>query len=284
MRSLRQIKDLISNMANEREINGQILLRNYMMERLLERIALSKYKENFILKGGMLVSSLVGIESRTTVDMDTTIKRKAVNKELILRIFEEIVAIDIDDRVILNLKKIDEIRDEADYTGYRLSLEAKIDTARIPLKVDITIGDEITPKEVLYKYKLLIEERAIEIYSYNIETVLAEKLETIISRNITNTRMRDFYDIYILLKSKEDDINPEILKNALSATAEVRGSNYLLEQGKEMIDDVLTDKVIQSHWTRYQKKYEYASEVSWNMVKKSIYRIWFLKEKSNYIE
>lgn len=284
MRSLRQIKDLISNMANEREINGQILLRNYMMERLLERIALSKYKENFILKGGMLVSSLVGIESRTTVDMDTTIKRKAVNKELIVRIFEEIVAIDIDDRVILNLKKIDEIRDEADYTGYRLSLEAKIDTARIPLKVDITIGDEITPKEVLYKYKLLIEERAIEIYSYNIETVLAEKLETIISRNITNTRMRDFYDIYILLKSKEDDINPEILKNALSATAEVRGSNYLLEQGKEMIDDVLTDKVIQSHWTRYQKKYEYASEVSWNMVKKSIYRIWFLKEKSNYIE
>ena len=276
MRSLRQIKDMIKNIAKDKKLNSQVLLRNYMMERLLERISLSKYNKNFILKGGMLVSSFVGIESRMTVDMDTTIKDKALNITTIKEVLFDIMSLDIGDGVIFTLEKIDEIRDEADYTGYRVSIESRLDAARIPLKIDITTGDKITPKEQLHQYELFLENRTIEIYSYNIETVLAEKLETIISRNVTKTRMRDFYDIYILLSRLTENINDSIFRDALQATADSRGSKKFLKDGMEVIQEVLHDEIIKSHWQRYQKKYEYAKEVSWEMISKSLEELWFL--------
>lgn len=276
MRSLRQIKYMIKNVAKDKKLNSQVLLRNYMMERLLERISLSKYNKNFILKGGMLVSSFVGIESRMTVDMDTTIKDKALNITTIKEVLIDIMSLDIEDGVSFTLEKIDEIRDEADYTGYRVSIESKLDTARIPLKVDITTSDKITPKEKLHQYKLLLENRTIEIYSYNIETVLAEKFETIISRNVTNTRMRDFYDIFILLSVLIENIDASIFRDALQATADSRGTIKLLKNGKEVIEEVLSDDIINSHWLRYQRKYEYAKSVHWEMISESLEKLWLL--------
>lgn len=200
MKNLRQLKDLIKNMSRENNINAQILLRNYMLERLLERISLSDFGDKFILKGGMLIAALVGIDMRSTVDMDATIKSYPVTKESIEDAFDNILSVSIDDGVSMEFKGIEDIRTEDEYNGFRVSLEARMENARIPLKVDITIGDKITPKEVIYTFKLLLEDRSIDILAYNIETVIAEKLETIISRGIANTRMRDFYDIYILLK------------------------------------------------------------------------------------
>ncbi len=274
MRTLRQIKDLINNMAKKKNINPQILLRNYMMERLLERIASSPYKENFILKGGMLVSSLIGVESRSTVDMDTTMKQKAVTLDSIKTIFEDIITIDLDDGVTFIVKKVDEIRDEADYSGFRVSIDAKLENAKIPIKVDITTGDEITPKEVSYAYSLLLEERSIEILSYNIETVLAEKFETIITRGTANTRMRDFYDVYILHRLQSEKINLGTLKEALIGTVNRRGTFRVLQNGDEIIEDVLTSEVMSISWKRYQKKYPYAADTSWEQVGDSVKFLW----------
>lgn len=274
MRTLRQIKDLINNMAKKNSINPQILLRNYMMERLLERIALSPYNENFILKGGMLVSSLVGVESRSTVDMDTTMKRKTITLESIQKTFEDIITIDLEDGVIFDIKKVDEIRDEAEYSGFRVSIDAKLESARIPVKVDITTGDEITPKEVTHMYQLLLEKRAIEILSYNIETVLAEKFETIITRSTANTRMRDFYDLYILHKVQSEKIDLAILKEALIATANKRGTFHVLQNGNQIIEDVLASDIMSVSWKRYQKKYSYASDISWDQIGSSVRLLW----------
>jgi len=280
VRSLRQVKDLINNLAKDKNINAQILLRNYMMERILERIALSDYKENFILKGGMLVTSLVGVESRSTVDMDTTMKRKAVSAETVKAAFDMILSLDIDDGVTFEFIKLDEIRDEDEYSGFRVAITAQFGTAKIPLKIDITSGDEITPEEVLYRYKLLLENRVIDVYAYNLETVLAEKIETIISRSITNTRMRDFYDIYILLETYKETIDFDVLSNALKATATKRGTIQLISDGEEIIKEVLSDSIMESHWNRYHEKYNYASGISWKVIGDSLSEIW--KQVSSY--
>ena len=274
MRTLRQIKDLINNMAKKKNINPQILIRNYMMERLLERIASSPYKENFILKGGMLISSLIGVESRSTVDMDTTMKQKAVTLKSIKTIFNDIISIDIDDGVMFVVKKIEEIREDADYSGFRVSIDAKFENAKIPIKVDITTGDVITPKEVHYTYSLLLEDRSIEILSYNIETVLAEKFETIITRGTANTRMRDFYDVYILYHLQIEKIDLSVLKEALIASTNSRGTFQVIQNGDEIIEDVLISKFMSNSWEKYQKKHLYASDISWEQIGDSVKKLW----------
>lgn len=276
MRTLKQIKDLINNMAKKKSINAQILLRNYMMERLLERIALSSYKDNFVLKGGMLVSSLVGVESRSTVDMDTTIKRKEVTLKSIRTTFEDIIGIDMNDGLMMEIRKIDEIRDEADYPGFRVSIDVRLENAKIPLKVDITTGDQITPSEVVHMYQLLLEERSIEILSYNIETVLAEKVETIITRSTANTRIRDFYDVYILYKVQIENIDFGILNEALIETSKSRGTYHVIQNGDLIIEDILASDVMSLNWKRYQKKYSYASDISWEQIGDSIRLLWKL--------
>ncbi len=276
MRTLKQIKDLINNLAKKKSINAQTLLRSYMMERLLERIAISSYKDNFVLKGGMLVSSLVGVESRSTVDMDTTVKRKEVTLKSIRTAFEDIIAIDMDDGIDMNIRKIDEIRDEADYSGFRVSIDASLERAKIPLKVDITTGDQITPNEVIHMYQLLLEDRSIEILSYNIETVLAEKIETIITRSTANTRMRDFYDVYILYKVQIENINLNILSEALTGTSKNRRTDHVLQNGDQIIEEVLVSDIMSQNWIRYQKKYSYASDISWEEIGDSVRLLWKL--------
>lgn len=197
IKTSRQLKDLIRNLSKEKSADAQILLRNYMMERFLERISLSEYKDKFILKGGMLVAAMVGLDARSTMDIDATVKGANVSVEDVENIIDAIVRVQIEDGVTFRVKTIQEIMDEAEYPGVRVSLETLFDGVTTPLKIDISTGDAITPREIKYRFKLMLEDRVIEVWAYNLETVLAEKIETIITRDVTNTRMRDFYDIHI---------------------------------------------------------------------------------------
>ena len=187
----RQLKDLIRNLSKKKSADAQILMRNYMMERFLERIALSDYKDRFILKGGMLVAAMVSLDARSTMDLDATIKGANVSVEDVENIISSILSVSLKDGVEFRVKRISEIMEEAEYPGVRVSLETTFDGVRTPLKIDISTGDVITPCEVRYSFKLMLEERSIELWAYNLETVLAEKLETVISRNVTNTRMHN---------------------------------------------------------------------------------------------
>ena len=239
-----------------------------MMERFLERVSSSKYNGSFILKGGMLVAAFVGVEARTTMDIDTTIKGIPVTIVDMERTITEISNIDLDDNVKFRIKKVSEIMDEAEYSGIRFSMDAVLDGAVIPLKIDISTGDVITPREIAYSYKLMFEDRTIPIMTYPIETVLAEKLETVISRSITNTRMRDFYDIHILLKSQ--NINADILALALERTAKKRGNFNLLDNAESVLKIVKSDEDMKRLWNIYQKKFKYAGEYTWDEVIHSV--------------
>ena len=266
--SSKQLKDLIRNLSKEVGIEAHVLIRKYMMERFLERVSSSKYNGSFILKGGMLVAAFVGVEARATMDIDTTIKGIPVTMVDMERTITEISNIDLDDNVKFRIKKVSEIMDEAEYSGIRFSMDAVLDGAVIPLKIDISTGDVITPREIAYSYKLMFEDRTIPIMTYPIETVLAEKLETVISRSITNTRMRDFYDIHILLKSQ--NINADILALALERTAKKRGNFNLLENAESVLKVVKSDEDMKRLWDIYQKKFKYAGEYTWDEVIHSV--------------
>lgn len=245
-----------------------------MLERLLERISCSNFKDNFILKGGMLVAAMVGVDLRATIDMDTTIKGMPLEREKIVAIFQEIIQIDIDDSVSMILKGIEEIREEADYPGVRVSLEARIGTAKIPLKVDITTGDRITPKEIKYSYKLMIDNRMIEVWAYNLETVLAEKLETLITRGAVNTRMRDFYDLYMLINMYSNQYSHSLLKEAIMKTSERRGTSKELVKALDVFDQVENDKDMAALWVRYQNTFSYAKDIEWKSIIPIIRKLW----------
>ena len=266
--SSKQLKDLIRNLSKEVGIEAHVLIRKYMMERFLERVSSSKYNGSFILKGGMLVAAFVGVEARATMDIDTTIKGIPVTIVDMERTITEISNIDLDDNVKFRIKKVSEIMDEAEYSGIRFSMDALLDGAVIPLKIDISTGDVITPREIAYSYKLMFEDRTIPIMTYPIETVLAEKLETVISRSITNTRMRDFYDIHILLKSQ--NINADILALALERIAKKRGNFSLLENAESVLKIVKSDEDMKRLWDIYQKKFKYAGEYTWDEVIHSV--------------
>ena len=269
--SSKQLKDLIRNLSKEVGIEAHVLIRKYMMERFLERVSSSKYNGSFILKGGMLVAAFVGVEARATMDIDTTIKGIPVTMVDMERTITEISNIDLDDNVKFRIKKVSEIMDEAEYSGIRFSMDAVLDGAVIPLKIDISTGDVITPREIAYSYKLMFEDRTIPIMTYPIETVLAEKLETVISRSITNTRMRDFYDIHILLKSQ--NINADILALALERTAKKRGNFNLLENAESVLKIVKSDEDMKRLWNIYQKKFKYAGEYTWDEVIHSVRKL-----------
>lgn len=262
----KQLKDLIRNLSKKKSADAQILMRNYMMERFLERMSVSQYQDNFILKGGMLVAAMVGLDARATMDIDATIKGTDVDMEVIERIIADIIAVPLEDGVTFRVKQISEIMDDAEYPGVRVSMETEFDGVRTPLKIDISTGDVITPREVQYSFKLMLEERSIDVWAYNLETVLAEKLETVISRNITNTRMRDFYDIYILLKLYGNALDSKVLCEALQATAKKRQTERYLDSSVEILEEVQADANMQKLWTSYQKKFSYASDISWEMV------------------
>lgn len=261
MKNAMQLKGIIKNMAAKTGIKANALLQNYMLERLLERISVSEYKWKFILKGGMLISAMVGLDSRNTMDMDATIKGIDFSKEALLSILEQIIAVPVQDDVRFDLKGIEDIREESEYGGYRISLDATYEFIMVPLKIDISTGDMITPKEVLYSFDLLFEDRKIEILAYNLETVLAEKFETIISRGILSTRARDFYDVYILTTLQEKNINRVDFKNALASTATKRETLSKINSSLSIISDIQDDKTLQNLWKAYTKKFDYAEDI-----------------------
>ncbi len=270
IKTAKQLKDLIRNLSKKKSANAQILMRNYMMERFLERISVSEYQDKFILKGGMLVAAMVGLDARATMDIDATIKGTDVNVEDIENIIKDIITVPLEDGVTFRIKQISEIMDEAEYPGVRVSMETEFDGVRTPLKIDISTGDVITPREIQYRFKLMFEERSIEVWAYNLETVMAEKLETVISRNITNTRMRDFYDIHILLRLYENTLNSKVLGEALLATAKKRETEYHIKDAQEIFDEVQQDFNMEKLWQLYQKKFSYAADISWEMVMGSV--------------
>lgn len=193
MKNAMQLKAYVKNLAKEKNISAQIVLQNYMLERLLERISISEYHDNFILKGGFLLAAMVGLDTRATMDMDATIKGLPVTKETISEMFGEICKIHIDDDINFEFSDIADIREDDEYGGYRVSLSGNYPPMAVPLKIDITTGDKVTPREMVYSFNLMFEERSINVLAYTVETILAEKLETIISRGDQNTRPRDFY-------------------------------------------------------------------------------------------
>ena len=268
----RQLKDLVRNMSKKKSADAQILMRNYMMERFLERISLSEYKNQFILKGGMLVAAMVGLDARATMDLDATIKGTNVSVEDVEMIISQIISIPLDDGVSFRIKRISEIMEEADYPGVRVSMETKFDGVITPLKIDISTGDIITPREIKYNFNLMLENRTIEVWAYNLETVLAEKLETVISRNVTNTRMRDFYDIYILQKLYGEQLSKDVLWDALVATAKKRETLEQIETEDidEVFDEIQSSSVMENLWKAYQRNYSYSADIPWHTIMKSI--------------
>lgn len=266
----RQLKDLIRNLSKTKSADAQVLMRNYMMERFLERISLSEYRDKFILKGGMLVAAMVGLDARSTMDIDATIKGATVGIEEVEDMISSIVSVPLDDGVEFRVKRIAEIMDEAEYPGIRVSMETEFDHVITPLKIDISTGDAITPREVRYSFKLMLENRSIEIWAYNLETVLAEKLETVVSRATTNTRMRDFYDLHILGQLHAQSIVASDLQAALTATAKKRGTEKYLPGALSVCDEIEASPVMEKLWTAYQKKFSYAADLSWHTVMDSI--------------
>lgn len=282
IKTSRQLKDLIRNLSKEKKADAQILMRNYMMERLLERISLSTHKNAIILKGGMLVTAIVGLDARSTMDVDATIKGEPVSVNAVANMMAEILSVSIDDGVEFHIRQISEIMDEAEYPGIRVSMETLFDGARTPLKIDISTGDIITPREVKFRFKMMFEERSITLWAYNLETVLAEKLETLIVRTITNTRMRDFYDIHILLQLQCNNLKPVDLHAALLATAKKRGSEKFLSGAEDVFNDVESSLIMLRLWTLYQKKFNYAADLSWNTVMQSIRTLYYICRSGVY--
>lgn len=263
-RNTMSFKAIINNMAKENNVAAQSVLQTYMLERLLERISISKYKDNFILKGGMLISAMLGIDSRTTMDMDTTIKGLPLTKDNITNIMDEICNIEIDDNVTLKINKVELIREDDDYGGYRITFEAKYNNEMpVIMKIDITTGDKITYKEIEYSFTLMLEDRKIQIWSYNVETIITEKFEAIVKRGVLSTRIRDYYDVYMLINTQNKIIDKKTLKDAITLTAQHRGTNEIIKDWKKIVEKIANDSKMRQQWKRYQKDNFYAEEIEY---------------------
>lgn len=263
-----QLKAKVKNLSGGDNDRARILLRNYIMERFLERVSLSPYRDNFILKGGMLVASVVGLDVRATMDIDTTVKSIPLTEEDARRIIGEIIKIDIPDGVAFEIKKASSIMEEHDYPGLRFMLEATMDKMRQPLKIDISTGDVITPRAIEYSYKLMFEDRTISVWTYNLETLLGEKLETIMARGIANTRMRDFYDIYIL--TEREKIDTELLKKAFLATSRKRSTENQIPQFDEILQNVQNNAEMERMWEKYRSDNYFVENLSWGDVNRRV--------------
>ena len=270
------LKAKINNIAKKEKVLPQAVMQTYMLERLLERISISEYKDNFILKGGMLISSIIGIDNRSTMDMDTTIKGFKLDKENLKNILQEIIKIDIGDNIKFKIISIENIREDDDYGGLRVHLQASFDEMPIDLKIDVTTGDKITYKEINYKYNLLLEKRSIEIWTYNVETIIAEKYESIIKRSILNTRIRDFYDLYMLTHLDKKNVKSKILIDAIRETSKHRGTFDIINDRnvvEDAINSIQNDNSLKEQWNKYQRSYEYAKDIKYEQLIDSIIAI-----------
>ena len=257
-----QVKGRIKSVAQKNKADARTLMRIYMMERFLERVSVSRYKDNFVIKGGMLVTAMVGVALRSTMDIDTSFKNQNLSAEDAQRIITEIKDANIGDGVTFEIKEVLNIMDEMEYPGIRFTMNAVLGKLITPMKIDISTGDVITPRAVEFSYKLLLEDRSISLWSYNLETILAEKLQTVLARGVLNTRMRDFYDIKTLLDIYEQKIDEAVLKAAFDATCRKRGAENLKTDAPRIIASIESDGQLHTLWETYQKKYPYAAEIS----------------------
>ena len=264
--SPRQLKDWINKMAKENNLIANTVLQNFMMERLLERVSVSEYRDNFILKGGFLIAAMIGIKMRSTMDMDTTIKGVPVNRDTIEEILNEILSISLDDNVTFKLNNIKNIHDVSDYDDFRVSIEAQFFTIKVNMKIDITTGDLIIPGEVEYSFRLMFEERDISIKAYNLNTILAEKIESILARNVANTRARDYYDVYILMTLRKNDIDLDSLRNAIRKKAEERNTLVYIENNEKFLKDIEESEDLNTIWESYTRKFPYAEGIQFGKI------------------
>lgn len=269
----RQLKALVRNMSMGDSAKAQIIIRNYVMERFLERISMSAYRNNLILKGGTLISAMVGLDNRSTMDVDATVKNLPLSVESARKLVKEITSFQIDDGMIFEIKSVTSIMEESDYAGIRVMLDTALETMRTPLQIDFSTGDVITPGEVSYSFKLMFENRNISILAYNLETALAEKLETLLSRGDANTRMRDFYDIYALESLQANNIDEVILQAAFANTCNKRGSTTVVESADLTLSEIKSSQHMLNLWKNYQCKFDYAADVDWDRVIQSVKKL-----------
>ena len=268
-----QIKGRIKSVAKQNNADARTLMRIYMMERFLERLTQSEYRDNFIIKGGILVTAMIGVAHRSTMDIDTSMKNLNLSAEDALRVVNQVKDIDLDDGVSFEVKDVSNIMDEMEYPGIRVTMNANVGRLITPLKIDISTGDVITPRAIEFNYDLLLEDRSIKLWSYNLETILAEKLQTVLARGILNTRMRDFYDIRMLVDTYEDKVNKAVLKDAFAATCKKRGTDNMQEQAEEIVKIIEADEQIQVLWRAYQKKYSYAADIDYASVIRGVRKL-----------
>lgn len=263
MKTPEQLKGTIRSMAAKKNLRAQEVLQMFLFERILERMANSRFKDNFILKGGLLISSMIGITERTTMDMDTTVRGIQMEEDEIVSAVKEIVAIDVEDGIVFEYKGIEPIREEDAYNNFRVHLQAKYGKIDSPMKIDVTTGDAITPAAIQYDFPMLFEEKSIPVMAYTLETVLAEKYETIIRRNIGSTRARDYYDLHTLYRSRKSSVRPEILKAAVLHTAMKRDS---VQDWKEILKDIREEPAMYLLWDNYVAENKYIRELEFHIV------------------
>lgn len=266
MINIESIKAKIRNLAKNNNLSSQEVLQMFLFERFLERLSKSDYKSNFVIKGGFLVSSLIGINNRTTMDMDSTIKGIPLNEDNLMKVVDSIINIDVDDGIEFEIKDISYIREDDEYENFRVSLIANIGKTKNPMKLDLTTGDVITPSEIEYSYPCIFNENDIRVFAYPIETIIAEKYESIIKRNITTTRMRDFYDLYALYNLKKNEIDMDILKTAIIRTSSRRESLETIKIADEIIEDIKNDPYLKKLWDVYISENKYIGELSFDNV------------------
>jgi len=261
MVDITDIKRLAKEIENKYDLNYYEMLQRYMFERVLERISVSKYQDNFILKGGLLLSAMFGIDNRMTKDMDATITGIDASKDKMLKVLNEILSINLKDGVKFDVVDITDIREDDEYGGNKYHIVGKLQSLKVNLEIDISTGDKVTPRELKYKYPLIFEDRTIMISSYNIETILAEKIETVLRRGVFNSRMKDFYDIYYFLTKVRKEIDINILKEAVDNTFSKRDSFEYLNDYEQIIDSIIGNERLERLWNIYSNKYKYANGI-----------------------
>lgn len=262
-----QLKDKLRNISKEKNVDINTLLRIYMYDRFIERLSSSKYSKNFVIKGGFYLNTLYGVESRSTMDIDTMFRNDNFDEKTLINMFNDIVKIDLKDNVTFKIIDVDTIRDEDEYGGFRFNFVASMENIKEKFHIDVATGDPITPKAIVFKYVPLLSDRYINVYAYNIETVLAEKLETILSRLELNGRMRDFYDIYLIYSKDSDKINKENLRKAIENTFKKREFKGDILESYKLVKE---STILRKRWAMYSNKYDYAQDIEYEEILKYI--------------
>ena len=270
MKTPEQLKGAIRNLAKKKGIHAQEVLQIFMFERIMERLSVSSFKDRFILKGGLLISAILGVAERTTMDMDTTVKGLPMDEQSIRKAISEILDQPVDDGIEFRLLDLTPIREDDEYENFRASIQAVYGKMKIPMKIDITTGDKITPKEIQFSYPFLFDDRRVMVKAYTQETILAEKYETIIRRNVGNTRARDFYDLHLLYRLYRENADWNLLKQAVLATAKKRNSISVLQNTRQILPALKESTVLQDLWKRYQAQNLYAKEITYSEVMETV--------------